>query len=70
LTLFAHRKPAPLPLYTFNARERVTSSFEDWCETQGIHPEAFGAWESFEATAAAVPATDVPVDLGRGPVIA
>ena len=34
----------------------MTSHFEDWCESQGIHPEAFGAWESYQATAAATPA--------------
>ncbi|GCD90682.1 hypothetical protein [Nocardioides sp. LS1] len=27
----------------------LTTPFEDWCESQGIHPEAFGAWEGFEA---------------------
>jgi hypothetical protein len=25
----------------------VTTGFEDWCAQQGVHPEAFGAWESF-----------------------
>jgi hypothetical protein len=26
----------------------VTTGFEDWCEQQGVYPEAFGAWESFQ----------------------
>jgi hypothetical protein len=68
MSLFAHRKASPFPLRAFEAPEALTSHFEDWCESQGIHPEAFGAWESYEATAAA-PA-DTPLDLGRGPVIA
>lgn len=25
----------------------VTTGFEDWCEQQGVHPEAFGAWECY-----------------------
>lgn len=68
MSLFAHRKASPFPLRAFEAPEALTSHFEDWCESQGIHPEAFGAWESYEATAA-TPA-DTPLDLGRGPVIA
>ena len=70
MSLFAHRKASPFPLRAFDAPEAVTSHFEDWCESQGIHPEAFGAWESYEATAAVTPASDAPIDLGRGPVIA
>lgn len=50
MTLFAHRQASPFPLRAFDSPERMTSPFEDWCEAQGVHPEAFGAWESFEAT--------------------
>jgi hypothetical protein len=28
----------------------VTTGFEDWCEQQGVHPEAFGAWESYQSS--------------------
>jgi hypothetical protein len=69
MSLFAHRKASPLPLRAFDGPDLLTSPFEDWCGSQGIHPEAFGAWESFQATAAS-PAGDTPADLGRGPVIA
>lgn len=27
--------------------ERVTTPFEDWCDSVGVHPEVFGAWEEF-----------------------
>ena len=68
MNLFAHRRA--LPLRAFDIPERMTSPFEDWCESQGIHPDAFGAWESYEATvAAASPAVDTPV-LGLGPAVA
>ena len=70
MSLFAHRKASPFPLRAFYAPEVVTSHFEDWCESQGIHPEAFGAWESYEATASTTPVTEGPLDFGRGPVIA
>ena len=71
MNLFAHRRALPMPLRAFDVPERMTSPFEDWCESQGIHPDAFGAWESYEATAVEKsPAIDAPVELGRGPVVA
>lgn len=27
----------------------LSTRFEDWCERAGTHPEAFGAWERYEA---------------------
>jgi len=69
MSLFAHRKASSIPHGSFDGPELLASPFEDWCGSQGIHPEAFGAWESFQATAAS-PAADAPVDLGRGPVVA
>ena len=69
MNLFAHRRASPMPLRAFDVPERMTSPFEDWCETQGIHPDAFGAWESYEATAGA-PAAEAQAEFGRGPVIA
>ena len=27
----------------------VTSAYEDWCDEHGVRPEAWGAWEAFEA---------------------
>ncbi len=32
------------------AGDSLATPFEDWCGAHGIHPEAFGAWERFEAT--------------------
>ena len=29
---------------------RLTTPFEDWCESSGVHPEAPLAWERFQAT--------------------
>ena len=28
----------------------LTTPFEDWCESSGVHPEAPFAWERFQAT--------------------
>lgn len=33
--------------------DTVTTPFEDWCESTGVHPESFGAWERFCARTAA-----------------
>ncbi|MFC4787233.1 hypothetical protein ACT8ZV_22340 [Nocardioides sp. MAHUQ-72] len=33
--------------------EPLTTPFEDWCTSQGIHPEKFGAWESYQAISTA-----------------
>ncbi len=30
-----------------------TTPFEDWCREHRIHPEAWGAWERYEADLAA-----------------
>jgi hypothetical protein len=30
----------------------VTSSYEDWCDAQGVRPEAWGAWEAYQASLA------------------
>lgn len=32
--------------------ETVTTPFEDWCESMGVHPEALGAWEMFSRRSA------------------
>ncbi|MCW2842129.1 MAG: hypothetical protein JWN22_45 [Nocardioides sp.] len=29
----------------------LSTPFERWCESVGLHPEAFGAWESFQRLA-------------------
>ncbi|GCD90681.1 hypothetical protein [Nocardioides sp. LS1] len=39
---------------------RLTTRFEDWCEQHRIHPEAFGAWERYEAQVLAQPAAARP----------
>ena len=70
MSLFAHRKASSITRRPVDAPGRLTSPFEEWCGSQGIHPEKFGAWESFEATAAAASASNAPVTLGRGPVTA
>jgi hypothetical protein len=28
----------------------LTTPFEDWCCAEGIHPEAFGAWDLYART--------------------
>jgi hypothetical protein len=33
---------------------RVTTGFEDWCDAHRIHPEAFGAWEAYAHSDAAL----------------
>jgi hypothetical protein len=66
MNLFANRRASPMPLRAFDVPERMTSPFEDWCESQGIHPDTFGAWEAYEATTA----TEAQVDLGLGPAVA
>ena len=30
--------------------DSLSTPFEDWCATRGIHPETLGAWECFEAS--------------------
>jgi hypothetical protein len=35
----------------------VTTGCEDWCEQQGVHPEAVGAWESFQLSSPRVRAS-------------
>ena len=32
------------------ASDSLATPFEDWCGARGIHPDAFGAWECFEAS--------------------
>ena len=32
--------------------ESLATPFERWCEQQGVHPDALGAWECFEASQA------------------
>ena len=35
------------------AAESLSTPFEEWCAARGIHPDAIGAWECFEASQAA-----------------
>lgn len=52
MSLFA-RRTVQRPAFTLpveGAPDHLSTHFEDWCESQGIHPEKFGAWESFEAS--------------------
>ncbi|GAA2137711.1 hypothetical protein GCM10009844_05050 [Nocardioides koreensis] len=32
------------------AAEVLSTPFEEWCAARGIHPDAIGAWECFEAS--------------------
>jgi len=38
--------PLPRTERTFG-EPPLTTPFEDWCESNGVHPEAWGAWEAF-----------------------
>lgn len=42
----------------------LTTAFEDWCDREGLHPEAPGAWEHFERTVLTTPPPDP--DANRG----
>ena len=57
-----HRSPAPAPRRDGSSSVRppgviptpflamhLTTGFEDWCDAQGLHPEAYGVWEAYEA---------------------
>jgi hypothetical protein len=33
----------------------VTTPFEDWCDREGVHPEASDAWDRFERACATTP---------------
>ena len=35
------------------ADERLTTPFEDWCESVGLHPEQPGAWELYSQVTSA-----------------
>ena len=37
------------------AGEQLSTPFEEWCAARGIHPDAIGAWECFEASHAEPP---------------
>ena len=42
----------------------LTTPFEDWCEREGVHPEAPGAWEFFERTVLETPPPAPSAGLG------
>lgn len=35
--------------------DQLSTPFEDWCAARGVHPDAIGAWECFEASHAEPP---------------
>jgi hypothetical protein len=44
---------------SFSGEQKLTTPFEDWYETVGVHPEVFGAWEQFCELAATVEPSSV-----------
>ena len=46
-------------------RPGLTTSFEDWCERQGVHPEDPEAWERFERASTTPPPPSPGPGRGR-----
>jgi hypothetical protein len=42
---FARISTSAVPVTT---GARLTTSFEDWCEAHGLHPEERGAWDLYQ----------------------
>lgn len=61
------RHAPPLSFHPFGAPVRVTSSFEEWCDEQGIHPEKFGAWETYQLSTGCPSASTDAVIGGQVP---